>query len=418
MTETRQRKKKRGYGEGAVQQRADGRWMAQLMVGYKPDGSRDIRSVYGKTRGECQKKLTELRRRRDEGLLGDPGAGKETVEAFLRRWLASIEGTMEPGSLRRHRDNVNRHIVPVVGRHRLSALKPEHVDGMLAAIRTGETLKLAAEAMAKKQGRGKRTMPDVPSPRTVKYCFTTIRKALDKAVAWGAVPRNVARAVDRPQVPRIEIVALPPKYVAALLELLAADGHRLAPLFTVAVFSGCRLGELLALKWSDVGLDTGRTSVQRTLVGLKGGKPEFHEGGKTLRSRRNFLLSADALVALQAQKDRQGFERQALGDAYADHGLIFATPFGTPLDPANARKRLRAVLKEANLPEYTFHALRHAAATMILVAGVNPKVAADRLGHHSVAFTLDRYTHAVESLDVDAAERLQAMMKLARQKAI
>src|SRR6266498_2616055 len=78
MTETKQRKNQ-GHGEGAIQKRADGRWMAQLMVGTKADGERDIRSVYGKTRGECQKKLADLRRRRDEGLLGDPGAGKETV---------------------------------------------------------------------------------------------------------------------------------------------------------------------------------------------------------------------------------------------------------------------------------------------------------------------------------------------------
>src|SRR5688572_21644865 len=106
MTDTKQRKN-RGHGEGAIQKRDDGRWMGQLMVGTKLDGTRDIRSVYGKTRGECQKNLADLRRRKDEGLLGDPGAGKETVEAFLLRWLASIEGTMEPGSLRRHRDNVN-----------------------------------------------------------------------------------------------------------------------------------------------------------------------------------------------------------------------------------------------------------------------------------------------------------------------
>jgi integrase len=225
MTETKQRKN-RGHGEGAIQKRSDGRWMAQLMVGTKADGKRDIRTVYGKTRGECQKKLADLRRRRDEGLLGDPGAGKETVEAFLLRWLKSIEGTMEPGSLRRHRDNVHRHIIPIIGRHRLSALKPEHIDGMLAAIRAGETLKLAAEATAK-TGRGKRAMPEAPSPRTVKYCFTTVRKALDKAVAWGAVPRNVARAVDRPQVPRTEIVSLSPDEVATLLRTADDVGDRL-----------------------------------------------------------------------------------------------------------------------------------------------------------------------------------------------
>lgn len=308
MEDTKGRKN-RGHGEGSIHKRADGRWMAQMMVGTKPDGKRDIRTVYGKTRGECQKKLDDLRRRRDEGLLGDPGAGKETVEAFLLRWLRSIDGTMESGSLRRHRDNVHRHIVPVIGRHRLSALKPEHVDQMLAAVRTGETLKMAAETAAKKSGRGKRSLPEAPSARTVKYCFTTIRKALDKAVAWALVPRNVARAVDRPQVPRTEIVALSPSEVATFLDSALASGDRLAPLYTVAIYSGCRKGELLGLKWADIDLAAGRLNVKRTLTGIEKGQPIFTDP-KTPRSRRAIRLSSDALDALRTHHDRQGFERQ------------------------------------------------------------------------------------------------------------
>jgi integrase len=414
MAETRQRKKKRGHGEGAVQQRADGRWMAQVMVGYKVDGTRDIRSVYGKTRGECQKKLTDLRRRRDEGLLGDPQGGRETVEAFLLRWLPSIEGTMEPKSFFRHRDNVRRHLIPLIGRHRLSTLKPEHIDSMLAAIRTGETLKLAAATMAKKQGRGKRTEPAALSPRTVKYCYTTIRKALDKAVAWGAVPRNVARAVDRPQVPRTEVVALSPGEVETLLTSARDAGDRLAPLYIVAVVSGCRKGELLGLTWDDVDLATGRISVKRTLAGITKGQPDFSDP-KTTRSRRSIRLSADGADALRAHRDRQGCERQALGESYNDHRLVFATPRGTPIDPDNVNKHFKAAVRRAGLREhFTFHSLRHSAATMLLTAGVSAKVVADRLGHFSAGFTLDRYVHAVEGLDADAADRLQDFMSRAR----
>jgi len=412
MAETK--RKNRGHGEGTAQKRADGRWMAHMMVGYKADGARDIRTVYGKTRGECQKKLEELRRRRDEGLLGEPGSGKETVEAFLLRWLASIEGTMEPGSLRRHRDNVTRHITPSIGRHRLVSLKPEHIDGMLAAVRTGETIRLAEEIAAKKQGRGRRAMPSAPSPRTVKYCFTTVRKALDKAVAWGVVPRNVARAVDRPQVPRAEIVALPPNDVAALLQTLDAEDHRLAPLFTVAVYSGCRKGELLGLKWGDVDLEEGRVSIKRTLSAVKRGVPVFSDP-KTPRSRRAITLSSDAVAALRTHRDRQVFERQALGEAYLDHQLVFATPRGTPIDPDNVNKQLASALKRAGINErYTFHSIRHSAATMLMAAGVSPKVVADRLGHFSAGFTLDRYVHAVEGLDADAASRLQAFVTRSR----
>ncbi len=143
-----------------------------------------------------------------------------------------------------------------------------------------------------------------------------------------------------------------------------------------------------------------------------------YDDPKTPRSRHTFKLSPDAVAALRVVHDRQTFERQALGDAYADYALVFATRLGTPLDPTNALKRLKAAMKAAGLLSYTFHSLRHSAATMMLAAHISPKVAADRLGHHSAAFTLDRYSHAVQALDEDAADRLQDVMQRARKRAI
>ncbi len=150
-------------------------------------------------------------------------------------------------------------------------------------------------------------------------------------------------------------------------------------------------------------------------MAARDGVPDYDDP-KTSRSRRTFKLSPDAVAALRVVHDRQNFERQALGDAYADYALVFATRLGTPLDPTNALKRLKAAMKAAGLPSYTFHSLRHSA--MMLAAGVNPKVAADRLGHASATFTLDRYAHAVQSLDLDAADRLQDVMERARKRAI
>jgi len=273
-------------------------------------------------------------------------------------------------------------------------------------------------AVLRKQGKQTKEGAVGLSPRSVKYCFTTIRKALDTAVKNGAVVRNVARVIDAPKVPRVEILAPSPDEVVRLLDSAASRQDRLTPMYTVAVYSGCRLGELLALTWADVSFDAGTLTIKRTLRKATAGVPDYKEP-KTPRSRRAIKLSPDVLAALRVQRDRQNFERQALGDAYRDYGLVFATALGTPLNPSNVGHRFKTAVAQAGLPTvYTFHALRHAAATMMLAAGVNPKVAADRLGHHSPAFTLDRYTHAVEGLDVDAADRLQAMMQQARRRAI
>jgi integrase len=133
---------------------------------------------------------------------------------------------------------------------------------------------------------------------------------------------------------------------------------------------GCRRGELLDLKWDAIDFDAITLAVRRTLRGAKEGKPDFREGGKTARSVRTFKLSTDVLQALAVQRDRQAVERQALGSDYADFGLVFATPLGTPLDRDNVTKRLGRMLKATGIPSACpFHTLRHDNATLLLLAG-------------------------------------------------
>jgi integrase len=294
---------------------------------------------------------------------------------------------------------------PLIGRYRLTELRPEHVVTMLATLRSTTYT------------RGAKGKPRTLSPRTVRYCFVTLRKALDTAHRNGSVFRNVARVIEAPRVPRVEVVAHAPEEMGAVVEVFDTSTERLASLFTLAMFTGCRRGELLGLKWSDIDFAAGTLTVRRTLLGAKDGVPIFREGGKTARSVRTFKLSSDAVAALQIQRDRQGFDRQAPGE-YTDHGLVFATPTGTPLDRDNVSKRLKRLLDAAGIHSARpFHTLRHDNATLSLLAGVNAKTTADRLGHHSPAFTLERYTHAVRALDDDAADRLQEALTAARRKA-
>jgi integrase len=341
-----------------------------------------------------------------DGTLGDAKAGRESVSAYLEWWLTSIDGTMDPDSLRRHRDGVKR-MKPLIGRHKVTDLRPEHIVTMLTTLRT-TTYKRGTKGEA-------RTL----SPRTIRYCYVTLRKALDTAHRNGAVPRNVARVIEAPTVPRVEVVSHRPEDMGRVADVFDASTDRMAPLFTVAMYTGCRRGELLGLRWDDVDFDAGLLTIRRTLRGAKDRKPDFREGGKTARSVRTFKLSEDALQALAIQRDRQTFERQELGDAYSDYGLVFATPLGTPLDRDNMTKRLKRVLEAAGIQSARpFHTLRHDNATLSLLAGVNAKTTSDRLGHHSPAFTLERYTHAVRALDDDAADRLQAALRQVRNKAV
>jgi integrase len=398
--------RKRADGEGSIRWNETRKlFVARIMVGYRPDGKPDVREVKSKKKGECCKKLHAIKARMSDGSLGDAKSGRETVTAYLDWWLTSIEETMDAESLRRHRDGVKR-MKPLIGRHKVADLRPEHVVSMLATLRTTTyTRRKAGQA---------RTL----SPRTIRYCFVTLRKALDTALKDGAVARTVARVIEAPVVPKVEVVAHQTDDMGRVMETFATSDDRLAPLYTLAVFTGCRRGELLGLKWSDIDFEAGLLTIRRTLRGAKDGKPDFREGGKTARSVRTFKLPPDALAALQVQEDRQTFERQALGEDYSDHRFVFATPTGTPLDRNNVTKRLGRTLKAAGIPTARpFHTMRHANATMSLLARVDLKTTADRLGHHSPAFTLSRYTHAVRALDEDAADRIQDAFRQARKKA-
>jgi len=189
-----------------------------------------------------------------------------------------------------------------------------------------------------------------------------------------------------------------------------AAGDPLATLWTVALYSGCREGELLGLKWQDVDLNTGTLAIRRTLVGASGGTPRFGEL-KTARGRRTVTLPPVAVASLAQHRQRQLGQRSAQDSVYAEWDLVFATGLGTPLLARNVIRSFKAALGRAGLPAHVrVHDMRHAAATLMLEAGVYPKVASERFGHSNISITMDLYTHAVPGLGADAANRLERMI--------
>jgi integrase len=388
MSDTKRKARKRGHGEGTIDQRTDGRWRGRLMVGFRSDGKPDRRVVYGKTRAECQRKLDEIRHRHAIGLLGDAVRERDTVAAYLAHWLATTKSNVRAKTHQRYEEIVRLHLAPALGRHRLSSLRPDHVQEVYAA-------KLESGL----------------SPRTVHHCHAVLHRALQQAMKWGYVPRNIADAVDSPSVPRYELKPPTPAELKRLLDESEVAGDRLAALWSVAVYSGCRQGELLALQWDDVDLGAGQLRVCGTLINAKGGVPIFGEP-KTDSSRRTVTLPPEAVAALRAHRDRQNFERQRLGSGWSDYDLVFTSAVGTPLDQRNVIRLFKIALRRAGLPQTVrFHDLRHAAATLMLAGGVDPKTASARLGHSTIRLTMDLYTHAVQALDAEAAERMQRVLR-------
>ncbi len=204
---------------------------------------------------------------------------------------------------------------------------------------------------------------------------------------------------------------LNPKDIAILLD--ACEDDDLRTLIFVALSSGLREGELLALRWSDLDLKAGRLQVTRTLHYLGKGGLQFGEP-KTRRSRRRVSMSKETARVLTLHRTRQLERRLLLGSAYVDTDLVFATETGEPIRPYTIAPRFVRVVRAAGLAHMRFHDLRHTSASLLLAAGIHPKVVSERLGHSTVNLTLDTYSHVLPGLQEQAAQSMDAYLPKAK----
>ena len=370
---------RRSRGEGSIFKRADGRW-AGVATGL--NGHRCY--VYGKSRAEAARKLAELTRQRDSGL--PMPTGRQTVAAFLAEWLQGQRSQLRPKSWRRHEEHIRIHIVPVMGNVTLRRLAPQHVNQLYAN-------RLAAGL----------------SPVSVHHIHATMHRALVHAVRWGLVARNVADLVDPPRVEHREMRVLTADQVRRLLA--ASKDGPLEALIAVAVSTGLRRGELLALRWRDVDLDAGALRVVGTLQRDYNRKLLISEP-KTARSRRQIELSSLAVDALRRHRSAQTETRLLLGDQWEDHDLVFPNPFGKPQDGSHLLLgQFVPLLERTGLPRVRLHDLRHTAATLLLSRGMHPKIVSEMLGHTTVAITLDLYSHVTPTMQREAARAMDDLLR-------
>ena len=239
------------------------------------------------------------------------------------------------------------------------------------------------------------------APRTVRYVHATANRVFKDALDWRIVAVNPAARAKPPKLPRSEIEVPTPEEAGALLR--AAQGHRLAPLWTWLSLTGTRKGEALALHWSDVDLNAGTATIRRSRGNLGLGPT------KTQTSARSISLAPYLVEVLTKLREYQALEHAAAGDQWHENGLVFATSLGTPLNPRNVNRDLKTVLRRAGLSlEYHPHTFRHSMATFWLANGVPPQVVSERLGHSSVAFTLQIYGHVLPGQQAAAAAEMEA----------
>ncbi len=370
---------RRGRGEGGITKRKDGRWMAQADLGWQ-DGKRRRKAFYGRTKREVQEKLREALHRQEHGL--PPVPEQETVGAFLRRWLDVRQSRVRQRTLERYTQVVHAHLLPGLGRIRLAKLTPQDVATCL------------------------RRIEESGSAYTARGAREVLRAALNQAVRWELVSRNVAALTDPPRHRTRQIEPLTPEQASTLLAAVA--GERLEALITVAVGLGLRQGEALGLRWQDVDLEAGVLSVRQTLE-RAGSEPRFGEP-KTVRSRRTINLPGVVAAALRRHRTRQLEERLAAGARWRDSGLVFTNTIGTTIDKSRLHKDFKAILRTAELPDIRYHDLRHTAATLLLAQGVDPRTIMETLGHSQISLTMNTYAHVMPALQREAAAKMDEIL--------
>jgi integrase len=367
--------KKRGNGEGSISRRKNGGWIAQYAV-YTAEG-RKRKTLYGKTRAEVAAKLAKALSNREGGLVFD--AGNLTLGEYLLRWLSdSVKSTVRASTFERHEQLVRCHIRPALGEIKLKALTPVHVRRLISDKSSGA---LAAG--------------------TVRKIHSTLHKALSQAVSDGLIPRNAA-AVQAPSPAPEEMRPLSEAEARAFLKAARESDDRFEAPYVLAITTGLRRGELLGLRWDDADLEQGTLRVGRALV-REGGRHTLGET-KTRRGRRQVNLTPRTVAVLKDHRERQLEQRAKHAGMYVDHGLIFSSEIGTPLNPENLVKRsFKPLLKRSGLPEIRFHDLRHTCATLLMGRGVHPKLVQELLGHATIAMTLDTYSHYLPSMGDQAS---------------
>ncbi len=378
---------------GSIQKRGKGSWRLVFDLERDHTGKRRQKVVSFKgNRKSAEAELRRLLSTHENGGFVEPG--KLLVKEFLEQWLAD-HGTLKVSAktAERYAEICRQHLIPALGHHKLSKLHALHIQASYTeAINSG-----------RRDGKGGL------SPRTVLQHHRVLRMALQRAVKFELIARNPADAVDAPRFEKKKMVVLDEAQVATLLN--GAQGTSLYVPTLLAATTGMRRGEILALRWSALDLERGTVAVVQSLEQRIGGL-HFKEP-KTERGKRSITLPSVTIEALRQHKARQARQRLQLGLGRDDNGLVCARYDGEPRSPQSLTREFKGLVAKLDIPRITFHGLRHSHATQLLRAGIHPKVAQERLGHSTIATTMDLYSHVTESMQEDAAARVDAALRAA-----
>jgi integrase len=346
-----------------------------VSLGYREDGKRDLRTVYGKDDHDVQQKARDLQLRHGRGLVGQ--ASDLTLGEWFAAWLIQREEFLEDSSLEQYKKLLKTRIP-----ERLKILK-------LHAVRVRDFNALDLE-MTKRNPITKKILSFAVRSKVASVVRTCLREAVRQEI----IPVNPAESW-RPQATKTDLEKRTNPVSKALTDsemdtfLIAAERHELYPLFYVLFALGLRVGEALGLKWPDVDFEN---HVLNVVQQVKVVDNKMKLGNlKTRGSRRTLPISPDVIAVLEAHRWEQNKHRAALGTGWTEMGLVFACAVGTPRDRNNVNKVIHKIRKRVGIRSFSAHACRHTSLTALLRSGESPEVVAKFAGHSNSTITRTTY---------------------------
>jgi integrase len=351
----------------------------RVFLGRDGNGKRKrvSKTVHG-TIKDAKKALTALLRDADLGLLAENG--NITLDEYLDKWLGTVKPNVRPKSYREYAGALRRYVRPELGAKKLSSIKPVDIQGVYAGMQV--------------KGLG----------LSIRQTHVILKDALTQAVKWQMLTRNPADFVDLPRrSTKTEMYALNRDEVHSFLQ--ASKSDKWHTLFSLMLGTGLRPSEALGLTWRDIDLGRATLTVRQTLTRFDGEwlfqEPKTKKGKRTIPL---LLTDVKLLSEHMARQQAEGWENP--------HNLVFLTEFGEPTGERGIVKdHFKPTLTKAKLPSTVrLYDLRHTHATLLLLAGVHPKVVSERLGHANITITLDTYSHVLPNMQQEALTKLEGLM--------
>lgn len=378
---------------GWVEERSENRWRLNVPGGSGPKGERIVhrKMVEAKSEREAKKLLDLFSAEVQKGEYVAPS--KLTFEEFVERWFRNYgEKNLAPKTLFRYREILESRVLPAMGHLPVEQIKPFHLMEFYTNLQ---------EDGIRADGK-----PGGLSPKTILQHHRIISSILNDAAQWQVISSSPAARVRPPKVQKKQAGCYDESQMAALLDTLDKEELKYRVLVHLALFTGCRRGELMGLEWQDIDFQKGTLEVRQASQYLPG-QGTFTKAPKNESSVRLLSLPPFLVDMLRQYKKEQTEGRLKAGDLWQGSNRLFTTWDGRPMHPDTVTSWFPKFLQRHNLPHLPFHGLRHTAATMLINQNVPLKNISGRLGHSNISTAGDIYSHFLQSADKAISDTLE-----------